>query len=92
MEQKNNSGALFRASKEKETQPDYTGSCLFDGKPYKMSGWVNKSKAGKTYLRILFTEDKSQDFNPTASQATMPMQPQNSQQNIDSVILDDLPF
>jgi hypothetical protein len=92
MEQKNNSGALFRASKEKETQPDYTGSCLFDGKPYKMSGWVNKSKAGKTYLRILFTEDKSQDFNSTASQATMPMQPQNSQQNIDNVILDDLPF
>jgi hypothetical protein len=57
-----------------------------------MSGWVNKSKAGTNYLRVLFTEQQPQDLNATAGQATMPMQPQNSQQNIDSVILDDLPF
>lgn len=89
MEQKNNSGALFRATKDKETQPDYTGSCLFDGKPYKMSGWINKSKAGKTYLRVLFTEDKTVDLNPTAVQTKAPLTPGSSQ---DRDLSDDLPF
>ena len=104
MEQKNNSGSLYKNRKEKPTQPDYNGTATIDGKLYRMSGWVNKSKAGTNYLRVLFTEqgnnelppkhvfDKLQDLNATAGQATMPMQPQNSQQNIDSVILDDLPF
>ena len=92
MEQKNNSGSLYKNRKEKPTQPDYNGTATIDGKQYRMSGWVNKSKAGTNYLRVLFTEQQPQDLNATAGQAKMPIQPQNSQQNIDSVILDDLPF
>ena len=91
MEQKNNSGSLYKNAKDKPTQPDYTGSATIDGKQYRVSGWVNKSKAGTNYLRILFSEQISQDLNPTASQATMPIKPQSSQP-VDSIILDDLPF
>jgi hypothetical protein len=92
MEQKNNSGSLYKNTKEKPTQPDYTGSATIAGNQYRVSGWVNKSKAGANYLRILFSEQQSQDLNTTASQVTMPMQPKSSQEPVDSVILDDLPF
>jgi hypothetical protein len=92
MEQKNKSGSLYKNTKDKPTQPDYTGSATIAGKQYRVSGWVNKSKAGANYLRILFSEQQSQDLNTTASQVTMPMQPKSSQEPVDSVILDDLPF
>jgi hypothetical protein len=92
MEQKNNSGSLYKNTKDKPTQPDYTGSATIGGKQYRVSGWVNKSKAGSNYLRILFSEQQSQDLNTTASQVTMPMQPKISQEPVDSVILEDLPF
>jgi hypothetical protein len=68
MEQKNNSGSLYKNTKDKPTQPDYTGTATIAGKQYRVSGWVNKSKAGANYLRILFTEQQSQDLNATASQ------------------------
>lgn len=92
MEHKDNSGSLYRNKKEKPTQPDYSGSATIAGKQYRVSGWVNKSKAGANYLRVLFSEQQAQDLNATASQAKMPIQPQSSQEPIDSVILDDLPF
>lgn len=92
MEQKDNSGSLYRNKKEKPTQPDYSGSATIAGKQYRVSGWVNKSKAGISYLRVLFSEQQAQDLNATASQAKMPIQPQSSQEPVDSVILDDLPF
>ena len=57
MEQKNNSGAIFRnEKKDKPTAPDYTGSAWIDSKKFQLSGWVNKSKSGQSYLRLIFTE------------------------------------
>ena len=54
MEQKNNSGAIFRnEKKDKPNAPDYTGSVTIDGKKYAVSGWINKSKDGRNYLRLL---------------------------------------
>lgn len=54
MEQKNNSGALFKYAKKGATNtPDYTGSITVEGKKYALSGWVNTSKDGKSYLRLL---------------------------------------
>ena len=54
MEQKNNSGALFGyAKKGAANAPDYTGSITVEGKKYALSGWVNTSKDGKSYLRLL---------------------------------------
>jgi hypothetical protein len=88
MEQKNNSGSLYKNTKDKPTQPDYTGTATIAGKQYRVSGWVNKSKAGANYLRILFSEQQAQDLNTTASQVTMPIQPKSSH----DLVPDDLPF
>lgn len=77
MEQKDNSGSLYRNKKEKPTQPDYTGTATIAGKQYRVSGWVNKSKAGANYLRVLFKKQLGQDLNATASQAKMPIRPVN---------------
>lgn len=83
MEQKNNSGAIFRnEKKDKPTAPDYTGSARIGEQEYSVSGWINKSRDGKNYLRILFSikelKNSSNELNPG-----------NSQQWSESV---DLPF
>jgi hypothetical protein len=99
MEQKNNSGSLFRYTGKKDSKaasPDYTGTATVDEKQYQMAAWVNKSRAGQNYLRIYF-RDVAKDPNPTG---------QNTEQgrmiigsgvkdqagNVNSVMLDDLPF
>jgi len=88
MENKN-SGAIYRnEKKEKETQPDYTGKCTLEGKEYNLSGWINKSKAGKNYLRLLFKEIQPVDLNATAVQGKATMPPMNNEQEQ----ADDLPF
>ena len=97
MEQKNNSGTLFRYTGKKDgkaSSPDYRGNATINGKQYQMAAWVNKSKAGQNYLRIYFF-DVAKDADPigaNAGQAKIPIQPQSSQEPVDSVILDDLPF
>lgn len=54
---KNNSGALFRNKREaNEKKPDFTGNATIEGKIYRLAGWVNKSKTGTSYLRLIFTE------------------------------------
>ena len=54
MEQKNNSGAIFRnEKKDKPSAPDYSGSITIEGKKFALSGWINTSKDGKNYLRLL---------------------------------------
>ena len=65
MEQKNNSGALFSNKKQdaKPNAPDYTGSITIDGKKFILSGWVNKSKEGKSYLRLLVAEPTEKPVN-----------------------------
>lgn len=87
MENKN-SGALYRAKKEKQTQPDYSGNCTLDGKQYRIAGWLNKSKSGNDYLRLLFTEQQPADLNATTVQTTANMPPISNNQET----TDDLPF
>jgi uncharacterized protein (DUF736 family) len=64
MENKPNSGALFR-NKKKETDkhPDYTGSISVDGKDYWLSAWINTSKAGDKYMALRVTPPENAD-NP----------------------------
>lgn len=60
MENKKNGGTLYRNKKEKPTSPDYTGNLEIDGKKYRLAGWINKSKAGNNYLRLLASEMQEQ--------------------------------
>jgi len=89
MEQKNNSGTIFRNAKKETAQaPDYSGTATIGEKKYRIAGWINKSKTGANYLRVLFTEIVAQDLNAQAGQAHLPLTPGQ----VDSIMLDDLPF
>jgi len=56
MDNKKNTGSLYRNKKEKQTSPDYTGNVEINGKKFRLAGWINKSKAGNNYLRLLASE------------------------------------
>lgn len=56
MENKKNTGSLYRNKKDKPTSPDYTGNVEINGKKYRLAGWINKSKAGNNYLRLIASE------------------------------------
>ena len=67
MEQKDNSGAIFRnTKKETEKHPDYTGKCLVNGKEMFISAWINESKTGTKYMALKFQEPKT-DGVPAAA-------------------------
>lgn len=86
--QKNNSGSLFKNNKTKEVQPDYTGTMIVDSKEYRISGWINKSKSGMQYLRLLLNESKTEPITTAAHQSSLPVQ--SGTANTESI--DDLPF
>ena len=47
-EMKDKTFALFRnEKKEKETQPDYQGDIMIEGKKFRLSAWLNETKGGK---------------------------------------------
>lgn len=51
------SGALFRNDrKQRDNQPDHTGTCTIDGKEYYMSAWIKTSGSGNKFFSIAFTE------------------------------------
>ena len=53
MSEFDNSGILFRNDdKQSERHADYRGDALIGGKEYWLSGWINQSKKGLTYLTI----------------------------------------
>lgn len=69
MEYDNNMrGVLFRNDrKEKETHPDYKGSCEVDGVEMWISAWIKDGKNGK-FMSLSFTQ-KEQAHNKGMSQA-----------------------
>ncbi len=57
MEQKDNTGAIFKNDyKKTETQPDYKGKAMIDGKKKELAVWVNESKEGVKYFSVKFSE------------------------------------
>lgn len=58
MEQKNNSGAIFKNdNKTAENQPDYRGKMMVDGKQWEISLWVRESQAtGQKYFSAAIKE------------------------------------
>lgn len=48
MEQRNNSGVLFRnEKKDTDNQPDYRGNIMVGGQDYWISAWVREGAGGK---------------------------------------------
>lgn len=62
-----NTGALFKNErKEKDNQPDYTGSWTDgSGKEMQLAAWIRKSKKGQTFMSVRATEKRVQDSKPS---------------------------
>jgi hypothetical protein len=63
-------GVLFKNDrKEKETHPDYKGSCEINGEEMWMSAWIKDGQRGK-FMSISFTPKEQpkpkNDFKPEA--------------------------
>lgn len=65
-----NRGVLFiNDRKERDTQPDRTGSLNVDGVEYFIDGWIKESGAGAKFLSLSV---KRKDKQPTAAPAPAP--------------------
>ena len=54
-ETKDNTGSLFKNKrKEKDSHPDYTGSCRIDGHDMWISAWLKDTKDGEKYFSFAF--------------------------------------
>ena len=62
---KDNSGALFvNDNKDKESQPDWSGPCVVNGKKMRVSAWKNTAQgSGKEYIGLAFSEPMEKKQN-----------------------------
>ena len=57
MEQKNNTGAIFKNNyKKTDSQPDYKGKAVIDGVEKEVALWLNESKNGVKYFSAAFSK------------------------------------
>jgi len=79
METKNNSGAIFKNNKTKDTQPDYKGKVKVNDKEMEISLWFKESQTGTKYFSASFQEPF---VKPTTTEPNVKI----------NNIIDDLPF
>jgi uncharacterized protein (DUF736 family) len=89
MEQKINSGAIFKNDKKTaDNQPDYRGKINVEGKEFEISLWVKTAQSGVKYMSAAIKE-------PYVAPAPAPVL-QNTSDKIkaaaDELFEDDLPF
>ncbi len=52
-QRKDGDGSLFQnTNKQKDTQPDYRGEVLLDGKTYEIAGWKKARQNGEPWLSL----------------------------------------
>ena len=57
MEQKNNTGAIFKNDyKKTDSHPDYKGKALIDGVEKEIALWLKESKTGTKYFGVVVSE------------------------------------
>ena len=78
METKNNSGAIFKNNKTKDTQPDYKGNVKVNDKEMEISLWYKESQNGTKYFSASFQEPY--------------VKPNTTEPNVKINNVDDLPF
>lgn len=87
-EQRDNSGSLFKNDrKEKETHPDYKGSCMVGGVEMWMSAWLKTSGNGTKFMSFSFQPKEQQQAPARQAPARQAPAPQAGP-DFDS----DLPF
>ena len=66
MEQRDNSGVLFKNDKkDKPTFPDYKGNVRVDGQEYWLSAWIKEGKNGK-FMGLALSPKEEQGQAPQA--------------------------
>jgi len=87
MEQKNNTGAIFKNDyKKTDSQPDYKGKALIDGVEKEVALWVNESKNGTKYFSAKFSAPYQAEVEQGGTQAD------NKAKEAMRSTSDDLPF
>ena len=96
-EQRDNSGSLFKNTyKQKDNQPDYTGSGLIDGSEYRVSAWVKEGQRGK-FFSLSFTPKDETGERTTTPPKTQPQRgtmtkTSSNHEVIEDEIDDEIPF
>jgi uncharacterized protein (DUF736 family) len=86
-----NRGALFKNErKEKETQPDYTGSLNVGGVEFFLDAWLKTADSGRKFMSVSV---KRKDKQPEAAAPSAPpaRAPQRPKTGFDDMA-DDIPF
>lgn len=70
MENKDNSGALFRNDKKVpgSNQPDYTGNITINGERKRLAAWVKESQAGNKFMSINVSDFTNEQAAPKPAQ------------------------
>jgi len=78
MNQKENSGAIFKNNyKKADTHPDYKGKMNVDGKEKEVALWVRETKTGEKFFSMAISE---------------PYKPEAMVEDLQTLKTDDLPF
>jgi hypothetical protein len=63
--------SIFKNEKTKDSQPDYTGSVIINGKKMKVALWIKEGQKGK------FFAGRVDDFQPKQQETFVPDAPQD---------------